>query len=159
MTCPVALTLEDGLFELPGQEPLWIWARTCPVPTCDCRSALIVSTPHSRQALLERARVVDDAWRTGAGYLDVASTLEGVEVFQVDIDTVEVLALAKGALPALAEPPNVRAIAERLDGEVLDRIGHLWYLGKGTPDPETQSRAAKQIVVQGLAAGPDARLR
>jgi hypothetical protein len=153
MTGQVALTLEDGLYELPGQEPLWIWARTCPLPKCDCRSALIVSTPHSRQALLEQARGVDDAWHARAGYLDIASRLEGVEVFQVDIDTVEVLPLAKGAPPALAEPPNVRAIAERLDGEVLDRIGHLWYRGKGTPDPETQSRAAKQIVVQGWKPG------
>ncbi|WP_394821832.1 alpha/beta hydrolase fold domain-containing protein [Pendulispora albinea] len=31
--------------------------------------------------------------------------------------------------------PEARDIVERIDGEVLDAIGRLWYLGKGWPDP------------------------
>jgi hypothetical protein len=148
MTTPARLTVEDGLIELPGEEPTWIWAHTCSMPKCDCRSAFIVATSHGRQALLERARLVDEAWRAGARYVDVAARLEGVEVFHINIDTVEVSTPANDEPLVLADHPKVRAIVGRLDGEVLDGIGCLWYRGKGKPDPEAQSRAAKQIVIR-----------
>jgi hypothetical protein len=153
MDTPAPLTVEDGLFELPGREPTWIWAHTCPTPNCACRTALIVSTPRGREALLERARVVDEARRAGAGYVDVASQMEGVEVFHLDIDTVEAFTSTSDAPLVLAEHPEVRAVVERLDGEVLDELGRLWYRGKGKPDPVTKSRAAKQFVVRGWMPG------
>ncbi len=47
----------------------------------------------------------------------------------------------------------MRAVVERLDGEVLDGIGRLWYRGKGKPTPEARALAAEQIVVRGWKPG------
>jgi hypothetical protein len=153
MTDPARLTVEQGVFELPGQDPIWIWARTCPTLGCECRSALILATSHSRQLLLERARVVDEAWHAGAGYIDVATSLDGVEVFHLDIDTVEASTPANDTPLVLAEHPEVHAVMERLDGEMLDRIGELWYRGKGMPTPEARLRGAARVSLRGWTPG------
>ena len=153
MTTAVSLTVEDGLFELPGPEPVWLWAHTCSMPDCDCRSALLVIGLHGREALLEQARRVGAAWRDGAGYADVADQLDGVEVFNIDIDTVEVSSPTHDAALLLDDHPRVRAVVERLDGDLLDAIGRLWYRGKGLPDPVAQHRAARELVVRGWKPG------
>jgi hypothetical protein len=97
--------------------------------------------------------VVDEAWHAGAGYIDVATSLDGVEVFHIDIDTVEASTPANDTPLVLTEHPEVGAIVERLDGEMLDRIGELWYRGKGMPTLEEQLRAAEQIAVRGWKPG------
>src|SRR5262249_25009465 len=78
---------------------------------------------------------------------------EGVDAFFLDIDVV-VAYPPVGERPLdLAEHPRVRAVVERLDGELLDEVGRLWYRGKGWPDPAEQRRAAKEIVLQGWRPG------
>jgi hypothetical protein len=47
----------------------------------------------------------------------------------------------------VSEHPRIGAIAERIDGDVLDGIGRLWNRGKGRPDPEEQILLAKEVVV------------
>jgi hypothetical protein len=42
----------------------------------------------------------------------------------------------------LDEHAEIRAVVERLDGEVLDAVGRLRYRGKGRPDPERQAGRA-----------------
>jgi hypothetical protein len=145
--------VEDGLFELPGPEPAWLWAHTCSMPDCECRSALLVVGSHDREALLEQARRVDAAWRDGERYADVAAALEGVEVFHIDLDTVLASSATLDAALLLDDHPRIRAIVERLDGEVLEALGRLWYRGKGLPDPIAQHRAARELVVPGFKPG------
>ena len=153
MTDQAALTLQDGIFALPGEVPTWIWAQTCAVPKCDCRSAFIVATPLGREALLDRARIVQETWHPETGYADVAARLDGADAFHIDIDTLEVFPPSNDVPLDLADHPTVRAVVERMDGEVLDGIGRLWYRGKGKLQPEARSRAAKQIVVHGWRPG------
>jgi len=150
-----ALPLEDGLFALPGEVPTWIWAQTCAIAECACRSAFIVATSLGRQALLERARLVQEAWYAGTGYVDVAAKLEGVEAFHIDIDSAEAFPPKSDTPLDLAEHPRVRAIVERLDGEVLDGIGRLWHRGKRKSDPGPRAHAVepKPIVVHGWRPG------
>lgn len=153
MTTAASLTLEDGLFELPGSEPAWLWAHTCSMPDCECRSALLVVGSHGREALLEQARLVDTAWRDGGRYADVAAALDGVEVFHIDIDTVEASSATLDAALLLDDHPRIRAIVERLDGELLEALGRLWYRGKGRPDPVARHRAARELVVDDFKPG------
>jgi hypothetical protein len=153
MKKPVQLATEDGLFELTGAESIWIWAHTCPAPDCACRLALILATTDGREALAKRGRGVREAWNAGSGYATVASTLKDVEVFRLDIDSLEAFPLTDEHPLDLATHPRVRSVVERLDGEVLDDIGRLFYCGKGKPDPETRLRAAQEIVLKGWSRG------
>jgi len=83
------LTPDDGVFELAGPAPTWIWVHTCPTPKCSCRSALVLATDAGRETLLGRGTVVREAWNAGDGYAEVAAKLDELVVFHVDIDTVE----------------------------------------------------------------------
>ncbi len=149
----VRLAPDDGLFDLPGGDPTWIWVHTCPDPECSCRSALVLATTAGRDALLERGAVVRTAWEAASDYAEVASKLEGVDVFQLDIDTGHVTAPASDEALDLAAVPHVRAIVDRIDGDLLDAIGRLWYRGKGRPDPELRVRAASEVVIRGWQPG------
>lgn len=153
MNTAARLTVEDGLFELPGPEPAWLWAHTCSMPDCECRSALLVVGSHGREALLEHARCVDAAWRDGKDYAAVAAALDNVEVFHIDIDTVEASSATLDAVLLLEEHPRIRAIVDRLDGEVLEALGRLWYRGKGLPDPVAQHRAARALPIRDYKPG------
>jgi len=42
---------------------------------------------------------------------------------------------------------------ERIDGDLLDEIGRLWYRGKGLPEPEQQALLATQVVIRGWREG------
>jgi hypothetical protein len=150
-TTAAPLPLEEGLFALPGEQPSWIWAQTCAIADCACRSAFLVATRLGRDALLERAQLVQEAWYAGAEYVEVAAKLEGVEAFHIDIDSVEAFPPKSDTPLDLAAHPNVRAIVERLDGEILDGIGRLWHRAKGKPDPEPPVRPTEStpIVVHG----------
>ena len=87
------------------------------------------------------------------GYPEVASRLDGVDVFYVDIDTVEAFRVTADRPLAPANHPRVRAVVDRLDGEVLDAIARLWYAGKGKPEPQAHARVAKRIVASDSRPG------
>ena len=149
---PPPLAVEEGVFELGGPEPIWIWVDTCPTPGCSCRDAFVLATSAGRDALLERAAAAHEKLRLGANRVDVASGLHGVDTFLLDIDLVVALS-PEGEFLELEDHPRVRAVVERLDSDVLDAIGRLWYRGKGWPDPELRVREAKEIVIPGWRLG------
>jgi hypothetical protein len=142
---------EAGLVQLAGDDPKWIWAFTCPRRGCDCRTALVLSTDGDRQALVARGAPVRDAWQRGESHAKVAAALEGVTAFAIDIDE-------GGVFPAYdADPlatldldahPEARYVVDRMDGETLEELGRLWYLGKDWPDPEETRRQLPEIAVE-----------
>lgn len=149
----IRLAPDDGVFELPAAESAWIWVHTCPMLKCACRSALVLATHEGREVLLERGAVIREAWSAGAGYAEVAAKLTGLVVFRVDIDTAEAF-MPNGDEPLdLAEHPRIGAIVGRIEGDLLDSIGRLWYRGKGWPDPEQQALLAKQVKIRGWQRG------
>jgi hypothetical protein len=148
LTSAAPLPLEDGLFALPGEVPTWIWAQTCAIADCACRSAFIVATPLGREALLDRARLVQQAWYAGSGYVDVAARLEGVDAFHIDIDSAEAFPPKSDTPLDLDAHPKVRAIIERLDGEILDGIGRLWHRAKGRPSPEPPAHVTEPTPIK-----------
>jgi hypothetical protein len=141
---------EAGLLQLPGDEPAWIWAFTCPTPGCDCREATVLWTGGDREMLLARGAPVAEAWRNRTGHAKAAAILDGVTAFAIDIDEGGAFDIhdpeAYAALDLEAHP-EARDVVQRIDGEVLDAIGRLWYLGKGWPDPEEKSRGAEKIEI------------
>ena len=76
-----------------------------------------------------------------------------MEVFDIDIDTTYAYPATDDAPLDLAQHPGVRAVVDRIDGEILDAIGRLWYRGKGRLDPETEIRRALRIPVRGWRPG------
>jgi hypothetical protein len=146
-------TSDEGVFELAGSRPCWIWVQTCRAPKCDCRAALVVATSAGRDVLLERGAAVHDAWVARKNYDEVASRLGDLDHFFVDIDTAEVYWTNGESRLDVSEHPRIGAIAERIDGDVLDGIGRLWYRGKGRPDPEEQILLAKEVVPRGWERG------
>jgi len=149
----VRLAHDDGVFELAGAEPIWIWAHTCPKPRCSCRSALVLATNEGRDTLLERGAVVREAWNAGTGYAEIGEKLDDLVVFHIDIDTAEVFAPDGDKPLALADHPRIGAVAERIDGDLLDSIGRLWYRGKGWLDPEEEALASSEIKIHGWRRG------
>ncbi len=141
---------EAGLLQLPGEPGAWIWAFTCPTPGCECREATVLWTGGDRETLLTLGAPVAEAWRNGAGHARAAAKLEGVTSFAIDLDEGDALDLrdpdAIAALDLEANPA-ARDVVQRIDGEVLDALGRLWYLGKGWPDPEEKGLAAAKIEV------------
>lgn len=153
LTEKIRLAPDDGVLELPATEPAWIWVHTCPMPKCECRSALVLATHEGREVLLERGAVVREAWNAGTGYAEVAAKLTDLVVFHIDIDTAEAF-IPDGDKPLdLAEHPRIGAITERIDGDLLDSIGRLWYRGKGWADPEQKVLLAKQVKIRGWKRG------
>ncbi len=79
------------------------------------------------------------------------AALEGIAAFAIDIDD-------GGVFPAYGEDllsaldfdahPEARHVVDRIDGEILETLGRLWYGGKGWPDPEEKSREAQQVKVE-----------
>ena len=112
--------------------------------------------PHCRRSLDgRRSPRVDDPRRScsgglaaGGSYAKTAAALDGVVAFAVDIDEGVVFpAYGKTPLAALDldERPQAREVVDRIDGEILETIGRLWYAGKGWPDPEEKRREAERI--------------
>jgi SEC-C motif len=153
MSGKVHLAPEDGLFELPGPEPVWIWAHTCPTPRCPCRTALVASTKDGRDVLLDRGGPIRDAWNDGTSYAKAAKEAEGLLVFSVNIDNAEVCAVDSRERINLEAQPDVRAVVGRIDGDLLDAFGRLWLKGKGLPDPEQEALLAQSIVIHGWRPG------
>jgi hypothetical protein len=155
MTTP-RIDPEMGILQLPGDEPSWIWAFTCPTRGCSCRSALVLTTAGDRETLRSRGAEVGEAWLRGRDRIAVAASLAGVTVFQLDLDSAEVgppKSDQRFTPDDLAAQPELARVVERIDGEVLDAIGRLWYLGKGTPDPQEARREAPKIEIADWKAG------
>ena len=147
------LAPDDGLFELAGAKPAWIWAHTCPKPECECRTALILATDTGREYLLERGAAVRDAWKTGASQSSVAATIDDLVVFHLDIDTTGVFPLGGDEPVDLTANPQIADIAHRIDGDLLDALGKLWYRGKGRADPEQEALVPAEIRIKGWKRG------
>ena len=146
--------IEQGLIELPGAPARWIWAFTCPTPACGCRIAIVVSTPGDRETLRERARPVADAWLGHGHYGQAAQDVQGVTAFAVDLDT-------RDLFPPVGDTPlngancteEVKAVADRLDDDVLDAIARIWYRGKGEVPPPEPGAGGVNIEVEAFRAG------
>jgi hypothetical protein len=148
----VLITSDAGVFQL-VDESYWIWTLTCPMRDCPCRLALILASDQGREALLSRGACVFEAWKTNAAYTELAKKLTDLVVFYLDIDTTEVFSPHEDEPLNLAQHPKIDAIVSRMDGDLLDEMGRLWYQGKGWPDPEVQALSATQIKTNGWAPG------
>ena len=148
------LAADDGIFALAdrGAGAFWIWAHTCPTPQCLCRTAVIIASDAGRDTLVARGACVRHAWETGADYEAAARESSGLPAFAFDIDAALPLA-PNGEEPLdLATHPEIRAIAEAIDGEVLDAIASLWHRAKGRRDPGTVP-LTKALLVPGWRPG------
>ncbi|OGA03120.1 MAG: hypothetical protein A3H35_15965 [Betaproteobacteria bacterium RIFCSPLOWO2_02_FULL_62_17] len=103
--------------------------------------------------MLERGAAVRDAWNAAANYSRVAASLDGLIAFHIDIDTLEIFAPIGDEPLDLGAHPRIAGIASRIDGDLLESIGKLWYRGKGWPDPEQQVLLAKEIKIRGWQRG------
>lgn len=127
---------DDGVFELPGLPAAWIWVCTCAEPECDCRTAVVLATHDGRDALLERVAPVYAAWsKPGGRYHHVATEIQTLIGFLIDIDDAVVYALQPGELVPLdlQAHPAIAELASRIRGPLLDRFDELWHHGKGLP--------------------------
>jgi hypothetical protein len=150
---PVGGPAELGLLELPGAAGGWLWAFTCPEPACGCRTAVVLSLSGEREALLERGRPVADAWLGGAPYAQVAQGLTGLTTFAIDLDTRAVFPPSGEAPLDLAAHPEVGAVVDRLDDDLLDAIARVWHLGKGEEPPAEPGAGGKEIEVEDFRPG------
>ncbi len=141
------LAADDGIFAL-ADGALWIWAHTCPTPQCTCRTAVIIASDAGRDTLKARGACVRHAWETGADYEVAARELSGLPAFTLDIDAAQPLAPDGESLLDLAAHPQIRALAEAIDGEVLDAIASLWHRGKGRRDPRAVPLAKSLVMPQ-----------
>jgi SEC-C motif len=86
----------------------------------------------------------------------VASALEDITAFSIDIDEGGIFpAHGEGRIDAFDfdAHPEARDVVDRIDGETLEELGHLWYRGKGWADPEEKSREAPLIEVANWKPG------
>lgn len=145
----VSLALEEGLIELraEGAEPQWIWAETCSIPDCDCRSAVVVASRSGKDSLLASASAVKKALAagrdTGSIETHIAEDCAGVEL---DIDSGQLEPLEADELGAVLErAPWLQGVLDRIDGAVLDDVGRLWHRGKGQEDPELTPQHPREV--------------
>jgi SEC-C motif len=144
--------VERGLLQLPGAPEEWIWAFTCEVPRCSCRTAIVLFARGDRATLLELGRPVAETWRAGEDYGVAASELSEVISFAIDLDTLELSTALDDQLLDEDVPPDIRAIAAKLDDDLLDEIARIWHLGKGDPPPDLAA-APSTFVLPGWAPG------
>ena len=145
--------VEQGLIELPGTPAGWIWAFTCPVRECTCRVAIVLSTPGDRETLLGRGQPVAEAWLEHGPYDQAAQELQGVTAFAVDLDNRDLFPPVGDAPLDAGAHPGVKAIADRLDDDVLDAIARVWHLGKGDEPPPDPGAGGAKIEVEGWRPG------
>lgn len=135
-----------------GAGALWIWAHTCPMPECHCRDAVIIASHTGRGALMAAGACVRHAWETGGNYAAAAYEHSGLPAFALDIDAALPLARDGEEPLDLAAHPEIHAIAEAIDGEVLDAIASLWHRAKGQRDP-CAVPLAKTLLMPGWRPG------
>ena len=129
---------EEAVFALGGDTPGHIWVRTCPFPTCDCRIALVLASDEGQEVLLERASSVRAVRHEGGSYAEKAAALTDLVAFELDIDAIVPYAANATTPLDLASHPKIAGVTARINGDVLDAIGRLWFHGKGLPDPQQQ---------------------
>lgn len=140
-----------SIFELSGAPPLWILAHTCRTPGCDCRTAKIMASHQGEQALLRHQDAYHEAMQTGHDFVVDGSA--DLLLFDLDIDSAWVYGL-RGTEPLdLTQHPAIAAVASRIDGDVLESLGQLWYHGKGWPDPEETALRSQTLEVKGWKPG------
>ena len=144
---------EQGLIQLPGAPNAWIWAFTCPMPECACRTAIVLSAPGGRETLRNRRRPVAEAWLRGGHYGQAALDLQGVTAFAVNLDTRALYPPLGDAPLDVAAHPDVEAVVERLDDDVLDAVARVWHLGKGEQPPPEPGAGGAKIEVEGWRPG------
>jgi hypothetical protein len=149
----VHLGPEEGVFELAGPKPTWIWAHTCPTPRCPCRTAILASTREGRNVLLRHAAPIRDAWNSGASHAQAAKEVSGLLVFALDIDRAAAYPIDGHDRIDLHERRDEAAVVERIDGDLLDELGCLWLKGKGLANPEQAIQRANRVVIQGWRQG------
>ena len=142
----VHLGPEEGVFELAGPKPTWIWAHMCPTPRCPCRTAILASTSDGRDLLLRQGAPIRTAWNSDASYAQAAKEVSGLLVFALDIDSAAAYPIDGRDRIDLQERRDVAAVVERLDGDLLDELGRLWLKGKGLADPEQAVQRANRVV-------------
>jgi hypothetical protein len=143
---------QQGLIELPGEPVQWIWAFTCPHSACECRSAIVLSAPGGRDALVAVGRPVADAWVGDGKYGKVAQELQGSIAFEIDLDARRIYRPTDDEPLDLALHPSLREVVDRMDDDVFEAIARLWYLSKGETPP-TVSKPGTKIAVTGWRAG------
>ena len=148
-----AFDIEQGLIELPGTPAGSIWAFTCPVRECSCRIAVVLSIPGDRETLLGRGQPVAEAWLEHGHYCQAAQDLQGVTAFAVDLDTRDLFPPVGDAPLDAAAHPGVKAVADRLDDDVLDAIARVWHLSKGDEPPPEPAAGGARIEVEGWRPG------
>ena len=148
-----AFDVEQGLIELPGTPAGWIWAFTCPARECSCRIAIVLSTPGDRETLLGLGRPVAEAWLAREHYGQAAQDLQGVTAFAVDLDTRDLFPPAGDAPLDAGAYAGVKAVADRLDDDVLDAIARVLHLGKGDAPPPDPGAGGAKIEVEGWRPG------
>ncbi len=153
MTEATTRDAEFGLVEAPRVPGGWLWAFTCPTPDCGCRTALLLSAPTGREALLECGQVVADAWLGGADYPATAQELKGVTAFAVDLDTREAFPPVGAAPIDPRADPTVKEVLDGLDDDALDVIARVWHLGKGQQPPVEPGAGGGNIEVEGWRPG------
>lgn len=143
---------EQGLLQLPGAPDEWIWAFTCRVPGCSCRTAIVLFARGDRETLLELGQPVAEAWREERDYGLVADELSEVMSFAIDLDTLELSSALDDQFLDEDVHPDIRAVAAKLDDDLLDEIARIWHLGKGAPPPELDA-SPSTFVLPGWAPG------
>lgn len=139
------LAANEAVFALPGDPATLLWVRTCEATDCDCRTAVAVATDAGRDLLLDQAAIVRAAWEADEMDDAMASRLDRCHHFCIHIDSG--IAFWSWDANDLNDDPRIGPIARRIDGELLDDIGRLWYRGKGWPSPEQQALDATTITV------------
>lgn len=137
----------NGVFELAGATPVWILAHTCRTPGCPCRIAKIMASHDGEQALLRYQDSFHEAMQGGNDFAQGAGA--DLIMFDLDIDSASVFALRGTEALDLAQHPAIAEVAKRIDGEVLESLGRLWYRGKGWSDPEEAALRSPRIEVKG----------
>ena len=148
---------EDQVFELPGSPPACIWVGTCPDRKCDCRDLFILASQQGRQPLLDQLASISKSYQIGRQYgqnEDRTPPLGHLLRFNLDLDTARSYFITNSReIEDLNDDPQIRPIADRIDGELLDRIDELWHRGRGLPTPEQWLANAKQIRIEGWHPG------
>jgi hypothetical protein len=148
-----AFDMEQGLLALPGDPARWIWAFTCPEPECGCRTATILSAEGNRASLVEKAWRVAATWQSDANFARATLDLPGVTSFSIDLDTRRIFPAVGDAPLDVGEHPEVGAIADRLDDDVLDTIARNWHRAKGEQPPTGPGASGGTIEVEDWQPG------
>jgi hypothetical protein len=107
-----------------------------------------VHVPGPRVQLPHRHRALD-AGRSS----DPPRARPGVTAFAVDLDTRELFPPVGDAPLDAGAQPDVKAVADRLDDDVLDAIARVWHLGKGDEPPAEPGAGGAEIEVEGWRSG------